>query len=112
MTEELIQFPPVDEMREMLDEAKEDIQAELQEDPGLVPLSKLIFEVIDILNEKVSGYRDLNALSSKEKIDIAAHISFLNSLEDDFFFADEDLEDIEIEEVELDGEPEKKKKKK
>lgn len=112
MNEELIQFPAVEEIKEMLSEAREDIQAEIQEDPELVPLSKLLFRVIDILEEKVSKHRDLNTLPEKEKIDIASHISFLNSLEDDFFFMDDDLEDLDIEEVELNGEPENKKKKK
>ena len=112
MSEELIQFPEVAEIKEMLVDAREDVEAELQEDPDLVPLGKLIFNVIAILEEKISKHKDLNKLAEKEKIDIASHISFLNSLEDDFFFMDEDLDDLEIEEVELNGEPETKKKKK
>lgn len=112
MSEELIQFPTVVEIKEMLVDARQDIEAELQENPDLVDLSKLIFSVIDILEEKISKYKDLNKLNQKEKIDLASHISFLNSLEDDFFFTDDELEGFEFEEVELDDEPNTKKKKK
>lgn len=112
MNEELIQFPTVAEIKEMLVDARHDIEAELQEDPELVPLSKLLFSVIEIIEQKIAKHKDLNALGEKEKIDLAAHISFLNSLEDDFFFMDDDMEGLEFEEVELDEEPNSKKKKK
>ena len=111
MSEELIQFPTVVEIKEMLADARQDIEAELQENPDLVDLSKLIFSVIDVLEEKISKHKDLNKLNQKEKIDIASHISFLNSLEDDFFFTDDELEGFEFEEVELDDEPNSKKEK-
>lgn len=112
MSEELIQFPEIDEIKTMLADARQEIEAELQEDPDLVPLSKLLFSVITIIEEKVAKYRDLNKIGEREKIDLAAHICFLNSLEDDFFFSDEVMEDFEYEEVELDDEPSSKKKKK
>lgn len=112
MSEELIQFPTLQEVKEMLVEAREDINAELEEDPELVPLSKLLFKVIDLLEEKVAKHKDLNKISEKDKIDLAAHLCFLNSLEDDFFFIDDEMEGAEFEEVELDEEPIVTKKKK
>ena len=111
MSEELIQFPSIDEIKEMLVDTRQDIQAELQEDPEQIPLGKLLFSLIDILEEKIAKHKDLNRLSEKDKIDLASHICFLNSLEDDFFFQDEELEDFEFEEVELDDEPNSNHKK-
>ena len=115
MSDELIQFPTLEEIKEMLVEAREDINAELEEDPELEPLSKLLFKVIDQLDEKVAKHKDLNKISEKEKIDLAAHLCFLNSLEDDFFFNDDDMDGAEFEEVDLIEEevtPVTKKKKK
>ena len=111
MSEEFIQFPSIPEITEMLADAKEEINDELQDNPDLIPLSKLLLNVIDIIEEKISKYKDLNKLSEKDKIDVASHICFLNSLEDDFFMSDDDLDGLEFEEVELDEEPTPKKKK-
>ena len=105
MNEELIQFPAVDEIKQMLIDAKEDIQEHVRADPDLISEGKLLFRVIDIIDEKISKHNDINRLSEKDKIDIAAHINFLNSLEDDFFISEEeDYEDAEYDEVELDEE--------
>lgn len=112
MGEELIQFPSIPEINEMLADAREEIDEELEDNPDLIPLSKLLFSVIDIIEEKIAKYQDLNDLKEKDKIDIASHICFLNSLEDDFFLMDDDLDDLAFEEVELDDEETSKKKKK
>jgi hypothetical protein len=104
MIEELIQFPSIPELKEMLIDAREDIKTELQDDHDLIDTAKLLFHVIDIIEEKISTHKDFNDLNDKEKIDLAAHICFLNMLEDDFYLPDEDMDGLEFEETELDEE--------
>lgn len=102
MKSELIQFPSIPELKEMLADAREDIKTELQEDHDLIDMGKLLFQVIDAIEEKISKNKDPNDLNEKEKIDLAAHICFLNMLEDDFYFFDEDPEGLEFGEMEID----------
>lgn len=100
MNEDLIQLPELKDIKEMLAASREDIQAEVQEDPELIPLSKLLIQVIDIIEEKISKYKNLSRLNEKEKIDLAAYLNFLQGLQEDFFFYDEiDFEEDDLEEV-------------
>lgn len=99
MNEDLIQLPELKEINEMLSAARNDINAEIQEDPELIPLSKLLIQVIDIIEEKISQHKDLSKLGNKEKIDIAAYLNFLQGLQEDFFFYD-DMEFEDEEEME------------
>ncbi len=103
MNEDLLQLPEITDVKEMLANARNDIKLEIEEDPDLVPLSKLLIQVIDILEEKISKHKNLNKLAEKDKIDVAAHLNFLQGLLEDFFFYDEvDFEEEEY--VEEDGE--------
>lgn len=100
MNEDLIQLPELKDIKEMLTAVREDIQAEVQEDPELLPLSKLLIQVIDIIEEKLSKHKNLDKLNDKEKIDLAAYLNFLQGLQEDFFFYDEvDFEEGELEEI-------------
>lgn len=106
MTEELIQLPNVEEIKEMLDLAKRDIANEVEQDPELKPASELLTKVIEIVEGKISK-TSFEKLSNSDKIDLAAHLHFLQSLLEDFFMFDdfdgedyEDDEDFEEEEEE------------
>jgi hypothetical protein len=104
MTEELIQLPNIEEIKEMLDLAKRDIKTEVEQDSELKPASELLTKVIDVVEDKIAKTKDLEKLATIEKIDLAAHLHFLQSLLEDFFmfedFEDEDFNDEEEEEEE------------
>lgn len=104
MTEDIIQFPDVNEMKEMLLAAREDIQEAAKADPDMKEHSQLVMDVISVIEEKIAGQKDLAKLAPKEKIFLAAHINFFQTLLEDLFMDDEfedDLEDEEdLEEVE------------
>lgn len=100
MNEDLIQLPDVKDIREMLAAARGDIDVEVKEDPELLPLSSLLIQVIEIIEDKIGKNKDLNKLNSKDKIDVAAHLNFLQGLQEDFFLYDE----MEFEEEDSDEE--------
>jgi hypothetical protein len=101
MVEDLIQLPELADVKEMLVIAKQDIQREVENDSELEPSSKLVLQVIDIIEERVAKEKNLERLSLKDKISIAAHLSFLHSLLEDFFNIDEfDEEEFDEEEFE------------
>lgn len=105
MTEDLIQLPKVEDIKEMLEVAKQDIQSEVEQEPELKPASELIVEVIKVMDGKLAKSKDFDKLKFEEKIDIAAHLNFLQSLLEDFFmFEDEEFEDEEFDDEELDDE--------
>lgn len=107
MNEDLIQLPELKDIKEMLSSAREDISIEVQEDPELLPLSRLLNQVIDIIEEKIGNRKELNKIDIKEKIDLAAHLNFLQGLLEDFFLFDEtDLEEEEFEDEDLEEEEE------
>ena len=64
----------------------------------IIVVSKLVLELISIIEEKIGKSKDLSKHSLKEKIDIAAHLNFLQILLEDFFMIDEDFEDFEYSE--------------
>jgi hypothetical protein len=105
MNEALIQLPELKDVKEMLTAARHDINVEVEEDPELIPLSKLLIQVIDVMEEKIAKLKDLNKLNEREKIDIAAYLNLFERLLEDFFIYDKDefFED-EFEE-EFDEEP-------
>jgi hypothetical protein len=101
MNEDLIQLPEYKDVKEMLANTREDINVEIEEDSELLPLGNLLIQVIDIIEEKIAKQKDFSKLNDKEKIDLAAYLNFLQSLQDEMFFFDEEaFEDEE----ELDGE--------
>lgn len=120
MTEDLIQLPNVEEIKEMLDVAKRDIQSEVEQTPELQPASELLVQVIDVIDGKLSKSKAFDNLNNVEKIDIAAHLNFLQALLEDFFMFDDeefaededfDDEEGEEEEGEEEGEEEEEDKK-
>lgn len=102
MHEELIELPSIKDIKELLTSAKEDINTEINDDPQLATQSKLLLEVIKIVEEKLVKEQDLNKLNLKEKINIASHLNFLQNLLEDFFFVGdfEEDEDFDIDEYE------------
>lgn len=100
MNEDLIQLPEIQEIKEMFQTAREEIKAEVEENEDLAPLSGLIFQVMDIIEEKISKQKDLNSLPEREKIDFAAYLNFLQSLQEDFFFFEEEDFEREFEDEE------------
>ena len=101
MTEDLIQLPNIKEIKEMLDIAKQDIKSEVEQDAELQVSSELLMEVIKAIDAKLAKSKDFDKLTTVEKIDVAAHLNFLQALLEDFFmfddegFDDEDLDDEE-----------------
>lgn len=100
MTEDLIQLPDIQEIKEMLDVAKRDIQSEVEQDPELQPASELVVQVISVLDGKLAKTKNFDKLNVAEKIDIAAHLNFLQALLEDFFMFDDEFEDEEFEDDE------------
>lgn len=94
--DDLIELPHASEIKEMLQATKVDVAAEIKENPELAPTSKLLTHVIEIIEEKLNKQKDLNKLPIREKIDIAAHLNFLQNLLEDFFFVED--EEMEMEE--------------
>jgi len=106
MTNEIIELPEVEDIKEMLDTAEKDVREFTQEEGNeeFAEQSQLILETIAIVKELIGTNKDLNKLDRKEKISIAAHLTFTQGLLEDFFFGadfdDEDLEGFEDEEEE------------
>lgn len=100
MKDDLIQLPNVNEVTEMLNLAKNDINTELKQDPELKQTSELLIELIGIIEGKIGKHKDLSHLNLKEKIDIASHLNFLQLLLEDFFLIDEDFDFSDEEEEE------------
>ena len=113
MSEDLIQLPNVADIREMLDIAKQDIKNEVEEDSELQSSSELLMEVIKVIEGKLTKAKNFDALKTEEKIDIAAHLNFLQALLEDFFMFDdeEDFDDEEMFEDEDEDDEEEEEKK-
>lgn len=106
MTEDLIQLPKVAEIKEMIVIARQDVQTEVEQDPELAPASELLMNVIDVIDGKLAKSSNFDNLNNVQKIDIAAHLNFLQNLLEDFFMFDEDFEEDDLEfedEEELDS---------
>lgn len=103
MTEDIIQFPDVNEMKEMLIAARDDIREAAKADPDMKEHSQLVMDVITVIEEKIGGQKDLSKLSPKDKIFLAAHINFFQTLLEDLFMDDDfedDFEEDDLEEIE------------
>jgi hypothetical protein len=100
MDDDVIELPELVDIKEALIGIRQDINLEVTENQELLPLSDLLIQVIEIIEEKVAKYKDLKKLKIKEKIELAAYLNYLQVLQEDFFFFDEESEDYEIEELE------------
>lgn len=109
MTEDLIQLPNIEEIKEMLDIAKRDIQTEVEQDPELQPASELLVQVIEVIDGKLAKSKGFDQLNQAEKIDIAAHLNFLQALLEDFFMFDDEFEDFDDEDFEDEVEEDEEK---
>ncbi len=117
MSDELIQLPEANEIKEFLKAARQDIDTAVKEEPELKAQHTVISEVIQIMEDQVANKKDLNKFGLKERISFAAHLNFLQCLLEDFFmggeeFDEEDLEEGEFEESEFEEIDEKDTKKK
>lgn len=97
--EVLIELPEVGDIREILSMAKKDIAEEVKENEELKVPSELLLKVIHVIEEKVKN-DDISKFGDKERIDLAAHLNFLHTLLEDFFFDEEMFEDFEDEDLE------------
>lgn len=108
METEFFQLPELKDIKDLIKEAKHDIEEEISSKPEMADEGKLIKEVMAIIEVKLAKHKDLNKLSLPEKIDIAAHVSFFHSMLEEFFFDESDLdfddEDFDDEESEEDEE--------
>lgn len=96
MNEDLIQLPDLKDVKEMLAAARKDIDTEVKQDPELLTSSKLLTQVMQVIEEKLGKEKNFNKLGIKEKIDIAAHLNFLHCLLEDFFLVgDEEFDESE-----------------
>ena len=109
MTEDFIQLPNIEEIKEMLDIAKRDIQTEVEQDPELQPASELLVQVISVIDGKLAKSKSFDQLNQAEKIDIAAHLNFLQALLEDFFMFDDEFEDFDDEELDEEVEEDEEK---
>lgn len=87
MNEDLIELPNITDIKELLVEAKGDIQEELKEDPSLLDQSQLLIDLMEIIEEKISSQKNIDKMDLRSKIDLAAHLNYLHTLLDDFFLA-------------------------
>lgn len=105
MDEDLIHLPDINEIRELLQEAKDDIKEEIKQNPKLSSEAKLLNLVIGFIEDKVSGKKGVETFSIKDKIDLVAHINFLQLLLEDFFYTEENFDFDEDDEIgDLNGE--------
>ncbi|WP_042280792.1 hypothetical protein [Candidatus Protochlamydia sp. R18] len=98
MSQDFIQLPELSEIKEDLVLARQDISSAVQEDDSLEPIGKFVEEVITIIENKASSLSAGKPLDTKTKVDIAAHLTLLNSLMDEIFLSN--LEDEFTEEEE------------
>lgn len=104
MSNELIQLPDLKEIKDMLKSASQDIDNEIKQNPELKSSSQLLVQVIHIIEEKLSKKEPLEKLNIKDKIDVAAHLNFLQCLMEDFFFENEDFEDMDLDDMDFEDE--------
>lgn len=97
MSEDLIQLPDLKEIQELLVTARRDIDAEVEQEPELADEHALLVQVMATFQELIAKAENNKNVSMKEKISIAAHLNFLQCLLEDFFFFDEDEDDLESE---------------
>lgn len=103
MTQDMMQMPDADEIREDLAAARTELEAAINEDADLQDRSTFVMELLGILEDKIQAGKDLSRLDRKEKISIMAHLNLFYALLDDLFgddfeeFDDEDLEDMSFE---------------
>lgn len=103
MTNDMMQMPDADEIREDLAAARIELEASIKEDEDLADRSIFVMELLGILEDKIQAGKNLSKLDRKEKISIMAHLNLFYALLDDLFgddfeeFDDEDFEGIEFE---------------
>ena len=64
-------------LQNILYTAKEDWEIVLQYEPEMASSTKMVHEVIAVLQDQIRGKKDLNELSLEDKISFAAHLQFL-----------------------------------
>ncbi|CUI17135.1 hypothetical protein PNK_1525 [Candidatus Protochlamydia naegleriophila] len=105
MSQDFIQLPELAEIQEDLNLAKQDIEAAVQEDSSLESLGAFVVEVINIIEGKAAAVK--GNLDMKSKVDLAAHLTLLNSLMDEIFLANME-DELEFEEEEEEDTEEKR----
>lgn len=104
---EFIQMPDVNELKEELVIARQDIQEAVQDQPEFAEQSKFLLEILASIDAKVVDQTDLSALSKSEQISILAHLNLFYSMLEDMFgdsldeFDDEEDFDFDEEEDEV-----------
>ncbi|HRD54827.1 MAG TPA: hypothetical protein PLC42_00350 [Parachlamydiaceae bacterium] len=93
---EFIQMPDVNELKEELAVARQDIQEAVQDEPEFAEQSKFLLEILSSIDAKIAGQKDLSALSKSDQISILAHLNLFYSMLEDMF--GDSLEDFDDEE--------------
>lgn len=93
MKEDLIQLPELSDIKELLAMAKDDIAEQITETPEMKDEGELLKQVMGIIETKIGKEKDLHKLNLNAKIDMAAHLSFLQSLLEEFFMIDDEFDD-------------------
>jgi len=106
METDFFQLPELKDIQELIAETKQDIEEETRDNPDVAEEAKFIKEVVKIVEAKIAKHKDLNSLALAEKIDIAAHISFLHSMLEEFFFEEFDFDDEEFLDEDLEADEE------
>lgn len=95
MSQDLLDLPTLEEIKELISAARADIAEATQQDPASAEDYMQIAEIVTCIEELIAKHRSLDKLSSKEKIALAAHLCFLDIAFDIVFFSEEECEDDE-----------------
>lgn len=95
MKEDLIQLPEVSDIKDLLAMAKDDIAEQIAESPEMEEEGELLKQVMSIIETKMGKEKDLQKMNLNAKIDMAAHLSFLQSLLEEFFISDGEFDDYD-----------------
>lgn len=116
MNQDLIPLPEIEDIKEIINVAREDLVEVVKEVPDLAPEAELIKQVMAIVETKLGKRTNFDNLKNEERIDVAAYINFLQMLLDDFFydelddsFDDEDFDDEDFDDEEEESTDKKKK---
>lgn len=91
MKEDLIVIPEMDVFESLIADAKNDLSELNADNEELNERRDLALDIVNILEEKVKGTKNLKTVAFKEKIWFAAHLHLLETILEDLFEDDDDF---------------------
>jgi len=104
MTESILALPELKEIQDLLKMTKKDLLGDLSKDPEFAEETKVLNQLVTIIQDKISKTNNLNSLPVKDQIDIAAHLNFFHTLLEEIFAGEEDFDEEEFEDEEFEEE--------